>query len=125
MLGWVSVKESLAQERDQTQGSHLWRENCDARPDWKQKCERLGFHFHSAEGIKYSNWDQVSASGRAIWCLLLTERMGLQDIYYKENGMYVLSEVSDPSFLRNHSAMSDADLANGASRRELRCWISQ
>ena len=34
----------------------MWRENCDPRPDWRQRVESQGFVFHSPDGEPY--WDE-------------------------------------------------------------------
>jgi len=76
MLGH-DLKTTFNKQEDQVECRHLRRLPATERRDWKQKCEQLGFNFHSAAGIRWSS-DRVGS-----W--------GLQDPYWCEGAAYVLS----------------------------------
>ncbi|CAE8626587.1 unnamed protein product [Polarella glacialis] len=95
-----SMKTTLDQQEDQVSAVHLRRQHVRSRGNWRERCEELGFAFHSAHGI---NW----GSG---WF----ESLAVQDPYWCENGVYVFSaeakrELDDASWELHNMCLEAVD----------------
>ena len=67
----TDVRQAADESEDQANAAGLWLVKMPPRENWQQACEALGFRFHSADGIKW------------------TERV--RDTYWNEKGAYVIS----------------------------------
>lgn len=71
-------RRQVADQEDQVNCVHVRRHHASKREDWQARCDAIGFHFHSANGIRWSpDW---------------MGSYGAQDPYWCEDGVYILSE---------------------------------
>ena len=35
------------------ESGHMWREETESRLNWQERCEEVGFRFHSAPGVQW------------------------------------------------------------------------
>lgn len=66
------VRQTADKSEDQANAAGLWRVKMPPRENWQQACEALGFRFHSADGIKWTE--------------------GVRDTYWNEKGAYIVSK---------------------------------
>ena len=73
-------KEASDMQEDQVEAVHMQRVHVRARTNWQNRCEEIGFKFHSADGIRWASDFDLFAS------------LGLHDPYWCEDGAYIFSQ---------------------------------